>query len=808
MTDRFTQGAEHALNRSQSIAGEYGHTYIGTEHLLIALASEAGCTAAKILEERGVTEKQIRCAVRTYSGSGVETSPNPADMTPRMRLILESARQNANQTPAIRIGTEHLLCAILEEKECVAYHILLSLGAHVHEIKNDLLNCMLQGKKISEKSRQIPLTDFPALSSYGRDLTAMAAGGKLDPVLCREKETDRLIRILSRRTKNNPCLIGEPGVGKTAVVEGLAQRIVAEDVPEMLLGKSIIALDLAGMIAGAKYRGEFEERIKNVMQEINRAPSIILFIDEIHTIVGAGAAEGAVDAANILKPALARGEMQLIGATTQEEYRKHIEKDAALERRFQPVNVEEPEPEDAVRILSGLRGRFEVHHGVRITDDAIRSAVYLSKRYIHDRFLPDKAIDLLDEACAAVRLRKDSGQDRIREMEDALRSVRSDKEKAVIAQDFGGAHALREKEIRLLEQIQEEKAKAASASHPPKVESKDIAQIVWEWTGIPTVDTQGSPEEQPDALADRLRRRVIGQDEAIDAVTRAIGRNRFGIGDPSKPIGCFLFVGPTGVGKTELCRALACALYGSEDAMIRLNMSEYQAGISASKLIGSPPGYVGYDEGGQLTEQVRRRPYSLILFDEIEKAHPDVYHLLLQVMDDGRLRDSRGRLVDFRNTVIILTSNLGFQTKAAMAGIGFGDADDSEREIQELRDMQATLKRHFEAEFLNRLDEIIPFHRLSRDNIRRITKLQVDQLVKNLAASGITLTVDDAVSENISEKGYDPEFGVRPIKRLIAKKIGDPVTAGLSNGTFQRGDALHAVWENGETVIEKQAVHV
>ena len=792
MADKFTERAQNALNHSLRIAGDLGHTYIGSEHLLLGLLSEGECAAAKMLKARGLTVRQVRSAIIESAGSGVPVSLSPADMTPKCKKIIESAYHAARQTPVGYIGTEHLLYAILEEKECVGYKLLASLGINVQEMKGDLLAFLGGGKRPQERSAA-KAAENSALLTYGRDLTELAEAGKLDPIVGREREIGRVIQILSRRTKNNPCLIGEPGVGKTAVVEGLAENIAAGDVPDVLKGKRIVSLDLTAMIAGAKYRGEFEERLKNVLEELRRSGNTILFVDELHAIVGAGAAEGAVDAANILKPSLARGEIQMIGATTIAEYRKHIEKDAALERRFQPVSVSEPSEEEAYRILSGLRDRYEAHHKLKITDDALHAAVRLSVRYLPDRFLPDKAIDLMDEAAAKVRIEASAASPELRAMEERLRTVARDKEEAVCSQDFERAAKLRDEENTLTRALEEKKngGRSGGSEESDRVTEADVAAVVTEWTGIPVTKVTDDEEKRLKNLESTLTSRIVGQDAAVSAVARAVRRGRLGIKDPTRPIGTFLFIGPTGVGKTELSRVLSEELYGQRDALIRVNMSEYQESFSSSKIIGSPPGYVGYDEGGQLTERVRKKPYSVVLFDEIEKAHPDIFNLLLQIMDDGYLTDAQGRRVDFRNTVVIMTSNLGAKSIFGRTPLGFsGSITEGEKTAEVGRRVQEELKNMFRPEFLNRLDDVILFQPLAREDLRKITSSLLEKSVRRLAAAGITVLPEESATDYLLAKGYDEVYGARPLRRAVTKYVEDAITEKILAGELTSGDCV------------------
>ena len=800
MADKFTQRAQNALNYSLLAACELGHTYIGTEHLLLGLASEKKSAASRMLEERHVQAKQLKDAIAQFAGTGVRTVLVPADMTPKTKKIIESAYQAATQTPVGYIGTEHLLYAILEEKDCVATKLLVSLGVNVTELKNDILAFLGGGKRPETKTTQ-PRQEHSPLLAYGKNLTDMAQNDRLDPVIGREEETARVIQILCRRTKNNPCLIGEPGVGKTAVIEGLAQRILQGNVPDILKNKTILALDLPSMIAGAKYRGEFEDRMKKVMEELVRNPSTIVFIDEIHTIVGAGAAEGAVDAANILKPALARGEIQIIGATTLEEYRRHIEKDAALERRFQPILVEEPTQEESLRILEGLRQKYEAHHSLTISDDALRAAVQLSCRYIRDRFLPDKAIDLIDEAASKVRIHAGETSPSYRSLEEQLHLLETQKEAAISQQQFELAATLRDRERDIrhtLESMEEDKIIPT-----PCVTGRDVAQVVTSWTGIPVSQLTDDETNTLRQLESALRERIIGQETAIRAISHAIQRARLGIKDPKRPIGSFLFLGPTGVGKTELTKVLTRELYGKEDAMIRLNMSEYQEGFATSKIIGSPPGYVGYDEGGQLTEQVRRRPYSVVLFDEIEKAHPDIFRLLLQILDDGMLTDSQGRTVDFKNTIIIMTSNLG-ASAALERPLGFATTKNPVEEKRQInKRIFDEVKKHFPPEFLNRLDAIIYFDALDKQHLSQIASLLLEEAKERLLQVGIHIRVDQEVLDFLVEKGYEAAYGARPLRRTITTYIEDEIAGRMLMGEISGGDTLNVTISGDQCLIEK-----
>ena len=819
MNSRFTAKAQSALNNSLHLAADLGHTYIGSEHLLLSLAGDDDCAAARLLARRGVTPDKIRAQIVELVGEGDKSDVSAADMTPRTKRIIQHSLLEANRTGQNYIGTEHLLSALLAEEDSVACRILLALRVTTDELRRDVNAFFGSLGENGEKNDSIgksqrrngekntALQDAPTLAQYGRDLTAMAKEGKIDPIVGRDAETDRVIQILSRRGKNNPCLIGEPGVGKTAVVEGLAQRIADANVPETLKDKQIVTLDIAAMVAGAKYRGEFEERLKSVMEEVAKNDRIILFIDEIHTIVGAGAAEGAVDAANIIKPALARGEMQLIGATTISEYRKHIEKDAALERRFQPVTVGEPSTNEAIQILAGLRDKYEAHHKLRITDEAIAAAVTLSARYIADRFLPDKAIDLVDEAASRKRLSAHTSPPDLKESEERLAALTREKEEAILAQNFERAASLRDEEKTLREQYESEKAtwEASVCDKELSIGESDIADVVTQWTGIPVNRLLEEESERLLHLADLLRARVIGQDEAVETIAKAIRRGRMGLKDPKRPIGSFIFAGPTGVGKTELCRALADLLFGDRNAMIRLDMSEYMEKHSVSKLIGSPPGYVGFEEGGQLTEKIRRKPYSVVLFDEIEKAHPDVFNMLLQVLEDGMLTDSQGRRVDFKNAIIILTSNVGAAalTGKARGTIGFaadGKASDDANVRERVMD---ALKATFRPEFLNRIDDVVVFNRLTAENIRAIATLMLGDVIARIEALGISISLDESVVALVAKEGFDDVYGARPLRRAIVRLVEDAFSAAMLEGKFAKGDRVIASAEDGAVSFAK-----
>ena len=801
MANRFTKKAENALKQALEYSGDLGHTYIGSEHLLMGLDSDGDSVSAKMLASHGVSFENIKSAVLEVSGRGIPGKVSSSDMTPGAKKIIEQSALEAQKYSQKFIGTEHLLLALVNVSDCVGARILERLKVYLHELKNELVafaestDISKHSPESNKKERSTALSGCPTISEYGRDLTAAAKNGRLDPIIGREKETERVIQILSRRTKNNPCLIGEPGVGKTAVVEGLAQKICAGEVPQMLRGKIVITLDIPAMIAGAKYRGEFEERMKNVMRESAQNPDVILFIDEIHTIIGAGAAEGAVDAANIIKPALARGEMQIIGATTIGEYRKHVEKDAALERRFQSVTVEEPSVEDAERILKGLREKYEEHHKLKISDDALHAAVVLSSRYITDRFLPDKAIDLVDEAASRLKIGAYTAPPKLKELENKLAHISAEKEKAVISQSFERAAKLRDDERKVSKKYESAKAeweKRAVGSRLCVCED-DIAEVVTQWTGIPVNKLMESESERLLGLSERLKSAVIGQDRAADAVANAIRRGRTGISDPNRPIGSFIFLGPTGVGKTELTKALAQALFGSRESVLRFDMSEYMEKHSVSKLIGSPPGYVGYDEGGVLTEKIRRKPYSVVLFDEIEKADPDVFNLLLQVLDEGVLTDSQGREADFRNSVMIMTSNAGASYGDGLNHIGFSrsSSDDGEGYKRAENDrMMKALKETFRPEFLNRVDDIVIFERLKRPEIEKIAYIMLSEFAGRVAEKGIELKIDNDAISFIAERGYDEIYGARPLRRAIITLAEDKFAEELLKGNIVSGDSV------------------
>ncbi len=804
---KLTQRAKNAINLAGQAAMEMGHNYIGTEHLLIGLVREGSGVAAKALLENGITSKKVENKINFFVGFDMPINNPSLSFTPRTKSVLEHSYSEARKLGHNYIGTEHILISLLREAECLAVRIITNLGINVQRLYSDIIKMMSEnnideaasndsGNEKTRQGRKSTGNDkTPTLDKYGRDLTKMAAELKLDPIIGRDKVIERVIQILSRRTKNNPCLIGEPGVGKTAVAEGLAQKIVQGLVPEILKDKKVITLDLSSMVAGAKYRGEFEERLKGAMEEIRKCGNIILFIDEIHTIIGAGAAEGAIDAANILKPALARGEIQLIGATTLEEYRRHIEKDAALERRFQSIILDEPSFEECLEILKGIRDKYEAHHRVKITDDALDAAIKMSVRYIPDRFLPDKAIDLIDEAASRIRIKSLTAPPAVMELEEEIENIRQEKEAAITAQEYEKAANLRDREKELTDKLakQKESWKDESIGDSAKVTDAEIAEIVSAWTGIPVKSIEEDEGERLLKLEDTLHSRVIGQNEAVTAVSKAIRRGRVGLKDPKRPIGSFIFLGPTGVGKTELSKALAEAMFGDEDALIRIDMSEYMEKHAVSRMVGSPPGYVGYDEGGQLTEKVRRKPYSVILFDEIEKAHPDVFNILLQILEDGILTDSQGRRVDFRNTVIIMTSNLGARLITENKSLGFaaGSDEQSGRDFAKIKsDVMGELKRAFKPEFLNRVDDTIVFTQLSREDIKQIAQKMLDTLSKRLEANEISATFTDNALEQIASVGFDPIYGARPLRRAIQSDIEDILAEKMLEGSVKKGDSI------------------
>ena len=802
----FTAKANEALNQAINSAEILGHTYVGSEHLLLGLLKVGSGVAAAVLNKSGITAENIEELMRSNIGCGTPTKLSPDYFTPRAKRVIETAIAGCNEIGKKYVGTEHLLIGILNEGDNYAVRFIAMLGADPTALMSEAMKVTgfpdtdASSSNTGGYSRKSGETKTPTLEKYGRDLTDQAQKGKTDPVIGRAKEIERVIQILCRRTKNNPCLIGEPGVGKTAIVEGLAQKIANGDVPEILAGKKVFALDLTGMVAGTKYRGDFEERIKSVIDEVTKSKDIILFVDEVHTIIGAGSAEGSTDAANILKPALARGEFQLIGATTISEYRKNIEKDSALERRFQPVTVSEPNETDAVLILKGLRDKYEAHHKVKITDEAINAAVKLSSRYITDRYLPDKAIDLIDEAGSRVRLAECAAPPELKSLEESIAKTEAEKEDAINSQEFERAARLRDSEKNLKKELADKKSEwhEKNLHTSGTVTEEDVASIVSAWTGVPVSQLTEEESARLLRLEDVLHSRIIGQDEAVTAVSKAIRRGRVGLKDPKRPIGSFLFLGPTGVGKTELCKALAEAMFGSESMIIRLDMSEYMEKHTVSKLIGSPPGYVGFEEGGQLTEKVRRNPYSVILFDEIEKAHPDVFNMLLQILEDGILTDSQGRRVDFKNTVIIMTSNVGARLiTEKKTNLGFaGIAGDDNKDVREL--IMGELKNTFRPEFLNRVDDIIVFRKLEKADIEKIADKMLEDLSKRLEGLSIRLECDGSVSSLLAERGFDPVYGARPLRREIQNDIEDPLSEKILDGSIKNGDTVKCTVKDGK----------
>ncbi|UXH42853.1 ATP-dependent protease ATP-binding subunit ClpC [Rossellomorea vietnamensis] len=803
MFGRFTERAQKVLALAQEEAIRLSHSNIGTEHILLGLVREGEGIAAKALTALGLSPEKIQKEVEGLIGKGTEKSQT-IHYTPRAKKVIELSMDEARKLGHSYVGTEHILLGLIREGEGVAARVLGNLGVSLNKARQQVLQLLGSNDSSNHQGGGNANANTPTLDSLARDLTAIAREGSLDPVIGRSKEIQRVIEVLSRRTKNNPVLIGEPGVGKTAIAEGLAQQIIANEVPEILRDKRVMTLDMGTVVAGTKYRGEFEDRLKKVMDEIRQAGNIILFIDELHTLIGAGGAEGAIDASNILKPSLARGELQCIGATTLDEYRKYIEKDAALERRFQPIQVNEPTAAESIQILKGLRDRYEAHHRVSITDEAIDAAVKLSDRYISDRFLPDKAIDLIDEAGSKVRLRSYTTPPNLKELEAKLEEIRKEKDAAVQSQEFEKAASLRDSEQKLREELEETKNtwKEKQGQENTEVTVEDIAKVVSNWTGVPVSKLAQTETDRLLKLEEILHSRVIGQSEAVVAVSKAVRRARAGLKDPKRPIGSFIFLGPTGVGKTELARALAESMFGDEDAMIRIDMSEYMEKHSTSRLVGSPPGYVGYEEGGQLTEKVRRKPYSVVLLDEIEKAHPDVFNILLQVLEDGRLTDSKGRTVDFRNTVLIMTSNVGAQSLKSNKYVGFNIQDGK----QDYKDMKGKvmeeLKRAFRPEFLNRIDEIIVFHSLEKDHLKEIVTLMSNQLTTRLKEQDIHLELTPAAKEKIADEGFDPEYGARPLRRAIQKYVEDKLSEELLRGKVLTGQNILIDVEDSEFVVK------
>ena len=810
MVYKFTKSGEKVLAIANELAIDLGHSYIGTEHILYGLACEENGVASKVLENQGITPEDILDKIEELLGAQLKDEFSVLGFTPRTKRILENAYVEAKKLSSNFIGTEHLLIGIMRESDSLAIRILLDLGINPEDLYSDIAKVLNEFEEamndvVQDKSEN--KNNFQALNQYGNDLTKKAEDGVLDPVIGRAEETDRLIEILSRRTKNNPCLIGEPGVGKTAVIEGLAQKIINGNIPENLKSKRVITLDITSMVAGAKYRGDFEERVKKCLNEVKKAQDIILFIDEIHTIVGAGAAEGAIDAANILKPLLARGEIQVVGATTIKEYRKYIEKDPALERRFQPVYINEPTKEDSIEILKGIRDKYEAHHNVKITDNAIIAAVELSARYINDRFLPDKAIDLIDEASAKIKLKSFVEPEYLKNMEKNLERIIKEKEEAINVQNYEKAASLRDTEKELIETLEKENEhwKNKTTKNVINIEKEDIEFIISRWTGIPIYKITESENDKLKNLEVLLHKRVIGQDEAINAISRAIRRSRVGLKDPARPIGSFLFLGPTGVGKTELSKTLAETLFGDENSMIRIDMSEFMEMHSVSKLIGSPPGYVGYDDNNGLAEMVRRKPYSVVLFDEVEKAHADIMNVLLQILEDGILTDSQGRKVSFKNCVIIMTSNVGARMITDRKKMGFsnGEINENDEHKEVKNSIMAELKKEFKPEFLNRIDEIVIFHKLNKEEIREIINLNLNKVIRKLSSQNYFFTIDDSVNDLIERKGMDVSYGARPIRRAVQNYIEDKLAEFILDGKINKNEK-NIIYANGDNVFIKK----
>ncbi|QCT75729.1 ATP-dependent Clp protease ATP-binding subunit [Macrococcoides canis] len=801
---RLTERAQRVLAHAQEEAIRLNHNNIGTEHLLLGLVKEPDGIAAKVLAAYNITEEKVVSEVEQLIGHGTDMG-GTIQYTPRAKKVIELSLDEARKLNHNFVGTEHILLGLIRENEGVAARVLANLDLNITKARSQVVKLLGSPEMTGKDTNASKSQSTPTLDELARDLTVIAKDGTLDPVIGRSAEITRVIEVLSRRTKNNPVLIGEPGVGKTAIVEGLAQAIINNEVPETLKGKRVMSLDMGTVVAGTKYRGEFEERLKKVMEEIHQAGNIILFIDELHTLIGAGGAEGAIDASNILKPALARGELQCIGATTLEEYRKYIEKDAALERRFQPVQVDQPNVEDAIEILKGLRDRYEAHHRIKISDEALVAAVKMSDRYISDRFLPDKAIDLIDEAGSKVRLRNYTTPPSLKELEAELEKVKNEKDAAVHSQEFEQAASLRDKQTQLEKKLEETKKEwqKTQGSNNTSVTADDIANVVAQWTGIPIAKIAETESQKLLNLEEILHNRVIGQSDAVSSISKAVRRARAGLKDPKRPIGSFIFLGPTGVGKTELAKALAEAMFGEEDAMIRVDMSEFMEKHSVSRMVGSPPGYVGHDDGGQLTEKVRRKPYSVILFDEIEKAHPDVFNILLQVLDDGRLTDSKGRTVDFRNTVIIMTSNVGAQEIKDNKFVGFGGQTAAQDYETIRKTMMDELKKQFRPEFLNRIDDIIVFHKLEKDHLKEIVTLMVEGLANRLKEQDIHISLTDAAKEKIADEGYDPEYGARPLARAIQKHIEDQLSEELLKGEELTGHHITIDYVDDAFKIDK-----
>jgi ATP-dependent Clp protease ATP-binding subunit ClpC len=809
--DKFTERARKVLQLAQEEAQRFNHNYIGTEHLLLGLVREGEGVAAKVLGNLGVELNKVRSAVEFIIGRGDRTVAGDIGLTPRAKKVIELSVDEARRLNHHYIGTEHLLLGLVREGEGIAAGVLESLGVSLDKVRSQVIYVLNQSAAYSQEGQGAPhgkSSKTPVIDQLGMDLTAAARAGKLDPVIGRFKEIERVVQILSRRTKNNPALIGEPGVGKTAIVEGLAQRIASGDVPETLMGKRLLTLDIGSLVAGTKYRGEFEERLKKIIEEVKNSGNCVLFIDELHTLVGAGAAEGAVDAANILKPSLARGELQTIGATTLDEFRKYIERDAALERRFQPVLVEEPSIEDTIEILKGIKERYEQHHRLEISDEAIKAAAELGSRYVPDRFMPDKAIDLVDEAASRVRMQRASAPPSLKEVMRSLESVQNEKESAIAAQQYELAAEYRDREAQLRTKLEhlEQGWQAEQGKDKPVVTAEDIAQVVAMWTGIPVMQIAEEESARLLKMEDALRDRVKGQDEAVLTVAKAVRRARAGLGDPRRPNGAFIFLGPTGVGKTELVRALAEFMFGTEEAMVKIDMSEFMERHSVARLVGAPPGYIGYEEGGQLTEAVRRKPYSVVLLDEIEKAHPEVFNILLQIMDDGRLTDAKGRKVDFRNTIIIMTSNAGAELIRRETGLGFHKAESQQSAQEQYEKMKdkvlAEMKKLFRPEFLNRIDATVVFRALGREQIREIVDLQLNRTQKQLREQRLVMEVTDAARDVLLEKGFDPVFGARPMRRAIQNLIEDPLAEGLLHGRFQPDDTVLVDRAGDDLILE------
>ncbi|MEJ8555199.1 ATP-dependent Clp protease ATP-binding subunit [Tepidibacter sp. Z1-5] len=811
MFDKFTQRARKSLDIAALEASNMGHNLVGSEHILLGILKDRTSISRQALNKFGVTQELIKQRIPLYIQIG-NLKVKVIGFSPRTKKIFELSFMQAKLLGHNYIGTEHILLAIIKEGDGIGWRILYDLGINMNELSKEILNSLKDINIMHQNNEKFDNKNIPTLNKYGKDLNKSYEDGKLDPVIGRDREIQRVIQIISRRTKNNPVLIGDPGVGKTAIIEGLGGKIVSGDVPEILKDKRIVSLDLVGMIAGAKYRGEFEERIKNVMVELKNHQNIILFIDELHTIVGAGSSEGSMDASNILKPELSRGEIQIIGATTVDEYRKYIEKDSALERRFQPVMVEEPSIQDSINIIKGLRDRYEAHHNVKITDEAIHAAVNLSYRYVNDRFLPDKAIDLIDEASSKVRLSNYVPPKDIKDMQNRLEILAKEKEEAIRNQDFENAASVRDEEKEIKERLEKTQKswKKDSSKSSDVVDEEDIADIVSSWTKIPVNKLIQQESEKLLNLENIISNRVIGQKEAIKAISKAIRRARVGLKDPKKPIGSFIFLGPTGVGKTELSKALAQVMFSSEDSIIRIDMSEYMEKHSVSKLIGSPPGYIGYEEGGQLTEKVRRNPYSLVLFDEIEKAHPDVFNILLQILDDGRLSDSKGRIIDFKNTVIIMTSNVGAHNIYNQKTLGFEKHLESEEiqknEYEKMKEnVMKELRLKFKPEFLNRIDEIIVFHSLNQEHIDEIVKLMIKNLQERLKSMDINLELEDCAVKLIAKEGFNKEYGARPLKRSIQKLLEDNISEEILKGNINKGDDIIVKENNCKLLFEKRA---